>query len=225
MAVASIASIHKLNRFNDPVNDPDVKLEMRRMHRHLGRASRQAYGINKDLLDKMIAVTSNDLRGIRDKAILSLAYDTLCRRSEIVSLDIKDIIYPNDQMKIRLRKSKTDQDGLGRIIEISHESKMHLINWLQQSKLTSGYLFRGIKNNNKMTISLNKSRINKIFKGLAGKINITKEIVEKISGHSTRVGATQDLLKSGASLPIMMQKGRWTKTDTLMRYLENSTSQ
>jgi site-specific recombinase XerD len=225
MAVASIATIHKLNRLNDPVNDPDVKLEMRRMHRHLGRASSQAYGINKDFLNKMIAATTNDLRGIRDKALLSLAYDTLCRRSEIVSLDIEDIIYSKEQMKIRLRKSKTDQDRLGRIIEISHESKMHLINWLQQSKLTSGYLFRGIKNNKKMTISLNKSQINKILKGLAEKINIKKEIVAKISGHSTRVGATQDLLKSGASLPIMMQKGRWTKTDTLMRYLENSTSQ
>jgi integrase len=207
------------------VNDPDVKLEMRRMHRHLGRASSQAYGINKDLLNKMIAATTNDLRGVRDKAILSVAYDTLCRRSEIVSLDIEDIIYSNDQMKIRLRKSKTDQDGLGRIIEISNESKIYLINWLEQSKITSGDLFRGIKNNNKMTISLNKSRINKIFKELAGKINIKKEIVAKISGHSTRVGATQDLMKSGASLPILMQKGRWTKTDTLMRYLENSTSQ
>ena len=47
IAIASIASIHKLNRYNDPVNDPDVKLEMRRMHRHLGRGSSQAYGINK----------------------------------------------------------------------------------------------------------------------------------------------------------------------------------
>ena len=112
IAVASIATIHKLNRFNDPVNDPDVKLEMRRMHRNLGRASSQAYGINKDLLDKMIAATTNDLRGARDKALLSLAYDTLCRRSEIVSLEIEDIIYSNDQMKIRLRKSKTDQDAL-----------------------------------------------------------------------------------------------------------------
>lgn len=42
IAIASIANIHKLNRLNDPVNDPDVKLEMRRMHRCLGRASSQA---------------------------------------------------------------------------------------------------------------------------------------------------------------------------------------
>jgi hypothetical protein len=122
-------------------------------------------------------------------------------------------------MKIRLRKSKTDQDGLGRIIEMSNESKIYLINWLEQSKITSGDLFRGIKNNNKMTISLNKSRINKIFKELAGKINIKKEIVAKISGHSTRVGAAQDLLILGASFPVITQKGRWTKTDTVIKYI------
>lgn len=82
MAVASIATIHKLNRLNDPVNDPDVKLEMRRMHRKLGRESKQAYGINKSLLDKMINFTTNDLRGLRDRALLYFAYDTMCRRGE-----------------------------------------------------------------------------------------------------------------------------------------------
>lgn len=73
MAVASIVTIHKLNRFNDPVNDPDVKLEIRHMYRRLRRTSSQAFGINNDLLDKMIATASDDLRGIRDKALLSLA--------------------------------------------------------------------------------------------------------------------------------------------------------
>ena len=220
IAIASIATIHKLNRFNNPVNDPDVKLEMRRMHRNLGRSSSQAYGINKDLLDKMIAATSNDLRGGRDKALLSLAYDTLCRRGEIVSLDIEDIIYSNDQLKIRLRKSKTDQDALGKILEINCETKMHLMNWLQHSKINTGKLFRGIKKNNEITISLNKAQINKIFKKLAIKANVEKEKVLKISGHSTRVGAAQDLMLSGVSLPIIMSRGRWSKVDTAMRYVE-----
>ncbi len=35
-----------------------------------------------------------------------------------------------------------------------------------------------------------------------------------------RVGAAQDLLKSGASMPVIMNKGRWSKIDTVMRYLE-----
>ena len=224
MAVASIATIHKLNRLNDPVNDPDVKLEMRRMHRYLGRASNQAYGINKSLLDKMIAATTNDLRGIRDRALISLAYDTLCRRSEIVSLDIEDIIYSNNHIKIRLRKSKTDQDGLGKTLEISEKTKEYLLKWLEQSNLKSGKIFRGVKNNKKLTSSLNRAQINKIYKKLAKKTHINHQILKKISGHSTRVGAAQDLMYSGASLPTIMNRGRWSKIDTAMRYIENIDS-
>jgi site-specific recombinase XerD len=221
IAVASIASIHKLNRFNDPVNDPDVKLEMRRMHRHLGRASSQAYGINKDLLDKMIAATTNDLRGARDKALLSLAFDTLCRRGEIVSLYIEDIIYSNDQMKIRLRKSKTDQDALGKILEINCETKINLLGWLQYSKINTGKLFRGVKRNEELTESLDKAQINKIYKKLARKANIENKIILKISGHSTRIGAAQNMMFAGESLPKILDRGRWTKVDTAMRYISN----
>ena len=37
-----------------------------------------------------------------------------------------------------------------------------------------------------------------------------------------RVGAAQDLLLSGASLPEIMNRGRWTKADTIMRYTEHT---
>jgi hypothetical protein len=46
--------------------------------------------------------------------------------------------------------------------------------------------------------------------------------IQGISGHSMRVGAAQDLVNSGASMPINIRKGRWSKTDTAMRYLEHS---
>jgi integrase len=190
------------------------------MHRQLGRASSQAYGINKDLLDKMIAATTNDIRGTRDKALLSLAYDTLCRRSEIVSFDITDVINKDGQIKIYLSKSKTDQDRLGKLISINNETQKNLLVWLKESRLISGKLFRGIKNNGQFATSLNKAQINKIYKKLAGKTDINKEVMRKISGHSTRVGAAQDLLKSKKSIAQIMQKGRWSKIDTVMRYIE-----
>jgi integrase len=187
------------------------------MHRHLGRESNQAYGINKGLLDKMIAATTDDLRGFRDKALLSLAYDTLCRRSEIVSIDIEDIIIVNDQMKIRLRKSKTDPYGNGDLLNLSNKTKQFLFDWMKESKLISGKLFRGIKNNNEFSKSLNKSQINKIYKKYVGLVGLE---TNAISSHSIRVGASQDLAISGASLPIIMNLGRWTKTDTVMRYIK-----
>ena len=70
--------------------------------------------------------------------------------------------------------------------------------------------------------SLNSGQINRIYKRIAGDAGLDELVIEGISGHSMRVGAAQDLLNSGASMPIIMQRGRWSKTDTVMRYLEHS---
>ncbi len=45
-ALCGLSAIHKLNRLEDPTKDPDVNLEMRRMHRKLGRSSSQAGSIH-----------------------------------------------------------------------------------------------------------------------------------------------------------------------------------
>ena len=90
-ALCGLSAIHRLNRFDDPTKDPDVALEMRRMHRKLGRSCGQASGINADTLDKLLLATDESVRGIRDRALLLVAYDTLCRRSELVSLQVKDV--------------------------------------------------------------------------------------------------------------------------------------
>jgi len=59
LACASISTIHKLNEYPDPMKSPVAKLELRRMHRTLGRLSKQALAINASLLKKMLNATSN----------------------------------------------------------------------------------------------------------------------------------------------------------------------
>jgi len=226
--VAAISSIHKLNLLSDPTQHPVVKIELRRMHRTLGRYSQQAFGITAPILEKMLGATGNNLRGIRDRALLLLAYDSMCRRSELVSLKISDIhnndLYAQNQIKIRLRKSKTDQEQQGRWIYPSQRAVDAIQIWIDKAKLTNGFLFRGINNAIDITDELRCSQINRIYKRLAKEANLPKEITDHISGHSMRVGAAQDLMKSGASLPMIMNKGRWSKVDTVMRYLDDTPS-
>lgn len=52
--------------------------------------------------------------------------------------------------------------------------------------------------------------------------NIDSSIIKNICSHSMRVGAAQDLMLSETSLPLIMNRGRWTKTDTVMRYVESA---
>ena len=226
IAIASISSIHKLNCLGDPTQHPDVKIELRRMHRTLGRSSKQAFGITAPILEKMLSATSNNLRGVRDQALLLLAYDSMCRRSELVSLKVADINLNETEngreMKIRLRKSKTDQELQGRWIFLSKRSADAITLWIRQANLIDGFLFRGINNAIDITQELKSSQINRIYKRLAKDGNLPKDVIDHISGHSMRVGAAQDLLKSGASMPMIMNKGRWSKIDTVMRYLEQA---
>jgi site-specific recombinase XerD len=225
IAVASISAIHRLNQEQDPTTHPDVKIELRRMHRNLGRESKQAAGIDAELLNRMIKSTDNSLRGIRDRALLLTAYDSMCRRSELVSIKLSDVFIDleNRSVKIKLRRSKTDQDGLGKWLYLSNISQAALIDWVKASGIVNGMLFRGVARDEKITERLSASQINRIYKRIAKKSKVDASIIKHISGHSMRVGAAQDLLKSGASLPMMMQRGRWSKADTVMRYLENTT--
>lgn len=221
IAVASISAIHKLNQYNDPTNHPEVRLEVRRMHRTLGRQSKQAVGINEDTLHKMISYTKDDLIGFRDRALLLTAYAGMCRRSELIELRVEDISYTCDQsIKINLRRSKTDQYGLGRWLFLNNEAQEAIIEWLKTSGIKKGKLFRGIKGTTILGEGLSSSQINRIYKKLARKSQMEQTLIKGISGHSMRVGAAQDLLKSGASLPIIMNRGRWSKPDTVMRYIE-----
>lgn len=223
IAIASISAIHRLNQYPDPTANPNVKLEMRRMHRNLGRESKQAAGINYNLLNKMLEVTDQSLKGLRDRALLMTSYDTMCRRSELVSLCLEDAIIDreNKTFKIKLRKSKTDQYGIGRWLYLSEATQQAILNWINASNISDGMLFRGITRGNNLTKKLSSAQINRIYKQIVSKTEIDTATLGNISGHSMRVGAAQDLLISGASLPMIMQRGRWSKADTVMRYVEN----
>ena len=226
-ALCGLSAIHRLNRFDDPAKDPDVTLEMRRMHRKLGRSSSQAGSINADILDKLLLATDDSIRGIRDRALLLVAYDTLCRRSELVSLQVKDVkINIKNGIKtssILLRKSKTDQDSTGKWLHLSQRAHLALVEWINELPRGQEYLIVGIDRGGKISRnSLGSGQINRIYKKIARDAGLDELVIKGISGHSMRVGAAQDLLNSGASMPIIMQRGRWSKTDTVMRYLEHS---
>lgn len=222
--LAGISTMHKLNYLGDPTSHPEVKLAMRRMHRKLGRFAHQAEGINRELLERLIKATDSSLLGKRDRALLLLAYDTLGRRSELTSLRIEDIQKQLNGASILLRKSKTDQDAQGKWLNISQQTYNKITSWIDSANIRQGYIIRGIKKGNLVTDHLEPGQISRILKKLCKKAGLDQEQIKNISGHSMRVGAAQDLLLAGASLPMIMAKGRWSKTDTVMRYIENTSS-
>ena len=218
---SSISAVHRLSNLPDPTQDAEVRIALRKIKRTVGMRLKQAYPINQDLLYRLLDVTTDNLRGLRDKALLLLAYDTLRRRGELVSLRIEDIEFLDDQgASVLLRKSKTDQYGAGQWIHLSIPTTRAVEDWISAAGLRSGFILRSIRSRDNVLESMSESRVNRTLKRLARMAQLTPTQIRQISGHSTRVGAAQDLLIAGASLPQIMVKGGWSKTDTVIRYIE-----
>lgn len=219
--VASISAVHRLSDLADPTKHPEVKLCIRKINRQLGNRFDQAFPVTRSVLDQLLKVCGDDIRGVRDRVLLLLAYDSMRRRAELVSLRVEDMEVGNQgQYSILLRRSKTDQAGSGHWVHLSQETSAAITAWLDSAQIQTGYLLRGIRIDGKLCKELGASQVSRIFKGLAQKAKLDSHIVNAISGHSMRVGAAQDLLINGASLPQIMVKGGWVKTDTVMRYID-----
>lgn len=223
--VSSISAIHRLSSLEDPTKHSEVKIIQRKIYRQLGTRFDQAYPITKALLNRLLTACEDDLHGLRDRALLLVAYDSMRRRSELISLRVEDIEWlPENGASILLRKSKTDQQGCGKWIHLTSETSHALHQWLVAAQINEGLIFRGVRSSGAITDGLCESRISRIYKALARKAGLIEPLVQSISGHSMRVGAAQDLLNLGASLPQIMVKGGWVKTDTVMRYVERIRS-
>jgi site-specific recombinase XerD len=223
--VSSISAIHRLSSLEDPTKHSEVRIIQRKIYRQLGTRFDQAYPITSALLNRLLAVCEEDLHGLRDRALLLVAYDSMRRRSELISLRVEDIEWiPDNGASILLRKSKTDQQGCGKWIHLKSETSHALHQWLAAAKINGGLILRGIRSSRAITDGLCDSRISRIYKSLARKAGLGESVVQRISGHSMRIGGAQDLLNSGASLPQIMVKGGWAKTDTVLRYIERTRS-
>ncbi len=221
--VSSISAIHRLSNLPDPTTHSEVRIAMRKMYRQLGRNAEQAYGITQPLLEKLLAATSQDLRGKRDRALLLMAHDTLRRQSELASLRVGDLeCLLENGASVLLRRSKTDQEGTGKWLHFSERTSLALQDWVASAPITEGLILRGVLGHGKLTGQLGDGQISRIYKRLARRAGLSELTVKTISGHSLRVGGAQDLLLQGASLPQIMVKGGWSKTDTVMRYIEKA---
>ncbi len=216
--VASIARMHRAAGLEDPTKDETAKLALKRMARANGVRQRQAAPLNRPLVDRMIAAAGDSLRDSRDIAMLSVQYDSLTRRSELVALDLEDIDFAEDGAgTITIRRSKTDQEGEGSVRFVAHDTIEHLAVWLVEAGITEGALFRAVTMDGKVRGRLSDRDVSRRLKLMAKQAGLDIDP----SGHSARVGVCQDMVASGFSLPEVMQAGGWKSPDMVARYSEH----
>ena len=177
----------------------------------------QKAAITQDILEKILMTCDNSLIGVRDRAILLLAfYSGGRRRSEIVDLSVSDISRTKEGYDITLRKSKTDQDAMGFTVPLSGIPATALNTRLVKSGLREGKLFRGIKSNGTLYPALTGTGIYKMVKKRVQLAGLNEELY---SAHSLRAGFITDSVQNGNSIYKTMQYSGHKDINTAQRYI------
>ena len=218
-AVSSIATLHRAAQLASPTEAIEVKLALKRLHRAKGRAQAQAAPMTRDLVVRMLAAAGTGSAALRNRALVAVAYDTLCRRSELVALRCTDLeASPAGDGTVTVRKSKTDQEGAGTTRFLAADTMREVAAWLAASGITDGPLFRSVGKAGTIGGQLDAGDVARIFKKVATASGVTPEEVVCVSGHSSRVGAAQDMVRHGVELPAVMQAGGWRTPEMVARY-------
>lgn len=222
--ISSLKRINNLLGYPDEKQTEEIYLAVRRLKREKLIEQRQAAAINQDLLIKMISAQPETLAGIRNRALLSLGYDFLARRSELVALRTTDIKFTNDgTLRGVIRKSKTDHYGNGRLVFGSERSAKLVRKWLRQKPKEIQVIFCAINHGRCVDRPICDRNVNDIIKrGVIKVKNCERPSDLDVSGHSLRVGAEQDLLIKGYDLAAIMRAGGWSNPSTVSRYLRFS---
>ena len=220
--VCSIALAHRSVGEGGTVASPEVRLALKRMHQANGRRQFQPHGLTWPLRQRMLEAAGDRLIDDRNRALLAVAYDAMLRRSELISLQVSDLMEEiGGHGTLQVRRSRTDSEGQGEIVWVGPDSLRLVKRWRRRADIGDGVLFRSLDKGGKPTgRALPPGQVARIFKRMARKAGLPESVVRSLSGHSARVGAAQDMIAAGIELPAIIQAGRWKSTSMVNRYGE-----
>nr|WP_015062355.1 tyrosine-type recombinase/integrase [Acetobacter pasteurianus]AFK89005.1 Integrase-like protein [Acetobacter pasteurianus] len=222
--VSSIRHIHIAADLESPTGKQIIRMALSRQARLHGTEQKQAIGATRRVIDVILHVPGSSLLLARDKAIIATAYDTLARRSELVEIRRNDLQFnPEGDGVIRIRRSKTDQEGAGSFRYIAPDTAALLRDWVERAGLTNPHdethLFRSVRKGGKQIgKGLSPYDITRIIKRLAQQAALAPDMIAGLSAHSTRIGATQDMEAYDISTAGIMQAAGWKTPTMIARY-------
>ncbi|NMY12078.1 integrase [Pseudomonas veronii 1YdBTEX2] len=224
LRMAVLGKWHGLKGWDSPTDNKEVKALLRDAQKAQARGGitiRKKTALVAEPLKAILDTCAADgLRGIRDRALLLLAWSGGGRRrSEVVALQVSDIRRLDaDTWLYSLGVTKTDTAGVKREKPLTGPAAHALTAWLIAASIESGPLFRGMLRGGKVgTAPLTGHEVSRIVQKRA-----------KIAGlegdwgaHSLRSGFVTEAGRQGVPLGDVMAMTEHTSVSTVMGYFQS----
>jgi site-specific recombinase XerD len=210
----------------NPANSVAVKETWKGIMRKEGERVTKKRPATAEIVTAICKEIPNDLRGIRDRAILTLGYAGAFRRSELSALDVEDLEEASNGLWITIRQSKTDQTKKGERILIQYGQSnetcpiRNLQRWLKAAGIQSGAIFRRIdlSRNEVWPHRLSPQSIKDAIKRVAKKAGFNEA---DFAGHSVRRGFITTTYALGHNEHDIMQHTRHKSLQVFRGYIDD----
>jgi site-specific recombinase XerD len=225
--LAAIGYMHKVANVPNPIGDERIKATLSGVRRSIGAAPVRKKAATSDIVLSMVGTAGADsLRQLRDRAILLIGFSSAMRRSELVALNVEDLEWTTEGVLIHIRRSKTDQEGLGQSVAVPRGATADPIAalkaWIAASGITSGPVFVRIWNKRNQRVTdqrLHGRCIASIVKKGAARLGFD---VSSFGAHSLRSGLVTSAVKRGVSLLKICDQTRHKSIEMLRVYCRDA---
>ena len=200
----------------------DILAGIRRQH---GVAPARKRAADAEILRALLdTLPGDDLRSVRDRALLALGMAGAFRRSELVALTMADLERVPEGLRITIRRSKTDPEAAGAVIAIPEGTRLHpasrLEAWIARAGLTDGFLFRRLTAAGTVTPSPMSDRaVARLVQACAKAAGFDPA---EFAGHSLRAGFLTAAARAGASIFKMREVSRHKSLQVLADYVRDA---
>ena len=189
--LAAVSQAHQIAGHHNPTLDVAVKTVLKGVRRTHGTAKVQKRPLLVGDLVNIIHGLGEGLRDRRDACLLLLGFAGALRRSELAALAVEDLDWRDDGLVLHLRRSKTDQDGAGRLIGIGFGSNgscpvTATRRWLSAAGIESGPVLRGVDRHG--NVSATRMATDSICRAVKRLVQTVGHPPGPYGGHSLRSG-------------------------------------
>jgi integrase len=146
----------------------------------------------------------------------------------LVALDVDDVVGEPEGLSVTIRRSKTDQEGQGRVVGIVHGSRGPLTDpgsamwdWREAAGIGDGPLFREVDRGGRVGATrLSDRAVARIVKKAAASVGIDPTLT---SGHSLRSGLATSAAAAGAPERAIMATTGHRSTAMVRRYIRQGS--
>lgn len=211
-----------------PFGHPEVDDVWKGIRRRLGAAPQNAKAaLVMDELRRVVAPLGTRVLDVRDRALLLIGFAGAFRRSEIVSLNVADVRFAPEGLEITLRRSKTDQEGAGRLLGLPYGSRIEtcpvraLRAWLDLAAIDAGPVFRAVDRHGHIASRrLTAGVVSLVLKSRAQAVDLDPA---RLAAHSLRAGFTTTAAINGVAESAIARQTGHRSMAVLRRYVRPAT--